>query len=75
MKQKEYVTLTGASLGSGLLTSEPGLNSTYLSSSRSIPYAEIYSFRTGMMETPAEHIQRAADDEAKRRRAKSDDHQ
>ena len=67
MEQQGHTTVTGASLASGLLHREPGLNSTYLSSSRSIPYAEIYSFRTGIMETPAEHFQRAAEDDARRR--------
>ena len=73
MKQEDHMSVTAASLGNGLLIGEAGLNSTYLPSSRSIPYAEIYTFRTGIMETPAEHIQRAAEDEAKRQA--QNDHQ
>jgi len=36
------------------------------SNSRVIPYAEIYRGRTSMMETPAEHLQRAAEEENRR---------
>ena len=37
------------------------------SNSRIIPYVEIYRGSTGVMETPIEHMQRAAEDEAKRK--------
>lgn len=37
-----------------------------LSSARSVPYAERYMFLTGVYETPIEHLQRAAEDEAAR---------
>ena len=59
-------TLTTASRKSGLLMMAEGENSACLSNARSIPYSEIYSQRTGMMETPVERLQRAAEDETKR---------
>lgn len=62
----EPMTLTDATRRNGLLVMTHGVNSAHLSSSRSIPYSEIYSLQTGMMETPAERLQRAAEDEAKR---------
>ena len=65
---KPSISVTAANLRNGLLIGEVAPNSTSsLPSSRSIPYAEIYNLRTGIMETPTEHIQRAAEDEAKRR--------
>ena len=71
---KPSISVTAANLCNGLLIGEVAPNSaSSLPSSRSIPYAEIYSLHTGIMETPAEHIQRAAEDEAKRR--KKDAHQ
>ena len=64
------MTLTDAQRKSGLLVISREQNSAYQqSSSRSIPYVEIYSQRTGTMETPAEHLQRAGEDEARRERA------
>lgn len=36
------------------------------SSARNIPYSELYSGRTGLMETPIEYLQRAAEDEEQR---------
>lgn len=36
------------------------------STSRFIPYAEIYQGRSGMMETPAQHLQKAVDEEKQR---------
>ena len=36
------------------------------SSAREIPYAEVYRERTGIVETPIERMQRAAEDEARR---------
>jgi hypothetical protein len=41
-------------------------NAAHLSNARQIPYAEIYRERSGLIETPIERIQRAAEDEAKR---------
>ena len=67
MKPRCYISVTEASTLNNLLLGELGLSSIYPNSSRSIPYAEVYNLRTGIMETPAEHIQRAAEDEAKRR--------
>ena len=37
------------------------------SSSRTIPYAELYRGRSSVMETPAEYLQRAAEDEKLRK--------
>jgi hypothetical protein len=64
------MTLTEASRKSGLVVTSRGLNSAYSSSSRRVPYVEVYSERTGIMETPAAVLQRAADDEAKREDSK-----
>ena len=36
------------------------------STSRFIPYAEIYQGRSGMMETPARHLQKAVEEEKQR---------
>jgi hypothetical protein len=38
------------------------------SNSRVIPYIDIYQGRSGLMETPAQHLQRAADEERARTR-------
>ncbi len=40
-----------------------------MSSSRAIPYSEIYSGRTSVMETPAQRRQKAAEDEERRQSA------
>lgn len=37
------------------------------SSSRVAPYREVYRERNALMETPIEYLQRAAEDDAKRR--------
>lgn len=42
-----------------------GFNGT-LTNARTVPYAERYQGFTGLWETPVEHLQRAAEDEAKR---------
>lgn len=36
------------------------------SNSRFIPYSEIYQGRSGMMETPAQYLQKAAEEEKQR---------
>lgn len=36
------------------------------SNSRFVPYAEIYRGRTSLMETPAEHLQKAAQEDEQR---------
>ncbi len=40
-----------------------------LSNVRSVPYAERYRYLSGIYETPIEHLQRAAEDEAVREAA------
>jgi hypothetical protein len=37
------------------------------SNSRTLPYAELYRSRTSIMETPAEYIQKASEDETSRK--------
>jgi len=59
-------TLTEAQAQGGLVVVGPRATSSYLSSGRSVPYFEIYRERTALLETPAERIQRAGEDEAKR---------
>ena len=61
-------TLTEAQSRNGFLMVTLGLGSNY-SSGRHIPYAERYRASTGLMETPIERLQRAAEDE-KRRQAR-----
>lgn len=65
------MTLTEASRMSGLLVITRAQNSS-LTTARAIPYSERYSQRTGLMETPVENLQRAAEEEA-RRESKDDD--
>ena len=36
------------------------------SNSRFVPYAEVYRGRTSLMETPAEHLQKAAQEDERR---------
>jgi hypothetical protein len=64
----ETMTLTDAARKSGLLVVTQGQNSASWSNSREVPYAELYRSRTGNMETPAENLQRAAEEEARRER-------
>jgi hypothetical protein len=59
-------TLTEAQAEAGLVVISSVVNAAHLSSSRQVPYAELYRERTGVIETPIEHIQRAAEDQAKR---------
>lgn len=56
-------TLTDAIVMSGVVAMYVGEN---LSSARTVPYAEFYRQQTGLIETPVQMIQRAADDEEKR---------
>ncbi len=42
-------------------------NNTTASTVRTIPYAEVYSGSNRVMETPAEHMQKAGEDEEKRK--------
>lgn len=62
----ETKTLTEAQAAGGIIVISSAINAAYQSSSRQVPYSEMYRERTGIIETPIEHIQRAADDEAKR---------
>lgn len=59
-------TLTEAQAEAGVIVVYRGVNTAHLSSAREIPYAEIYQQSTGLIETPIERIQRAAEDEARR---------
>jgi hypothetical protein len=59
-------TLTEAQAAGGIIVISGAINAAHLSNSRQVPYAEMYRERTGVIETPIEHIQRAAEDEAKR---------
>jgi hypothetical protein len=43
-----------------------GVGTGSLSNARIVPYVERYSARTGLWETPEQHLQRAADDERRR---------
>lgn len=61
-------TLTEAQNRGGLVVVSQGENATYLSSARLVPYAEMYQGRTAIIETPAERLQRAGEDEARRGR-------
>lgn len=56
-------TLTEAQMRGGYSVVIVGSYRTQ-SNSRVIPYAEIYRGRSSMMETPAQHLQRGADDES-----------
>jgi hypothetical protein len=59
-------TLTEAQAAGGIIVISSAINAAHLSSARQVPYAEMYRQRTGIIETPIEHIQRAVQDEAKR---------
>lgn len=62
----EPVTLTEAVMRGRVQVVLSGTDTTQ-SNSRAIPYAELYSGRTSVMETPTEHRQRAGDDEKRRK--------
>ena len=59
-------TLTEAQQRSGFSVVILGSYDTQ-SNSRCIPYAEIYRGRSSLMETPAEHLQKAAEDDERRK--------
>ena len=58
-------TLTEAQMRAGYSVSVIGSYRTQ-STSRCIPYAEIYQGRSGMMETPAHYLQKAVEEEKQR---------
>ncbi len=62
-------TLTEAQLQSGVVFVLSSRESSY-SSARVIPYAERYRAFNGVLETPIQHIQKAAEDETKRRKVR-----
>ncbi len=62
-------TLTEAQLQSGVVFALASLEGTY-SSARVIPYADRYRAFNGVLETPIQHIQKAAEDEGRRRPAR-----
>jgi hypothetical protein len=59
-------TLTEAVAQAGLIVIRRTVNASNLSTAREIPYSEIYRQSTGLIESPVERLQRAADDEARR---------
>jgi hypothetical protein len=62
-------TLTEAQAARGLIEIYREQNAASLSAnSREIPYAELYAQRTGLIETPIQRLQQAAEDEAERHR-------
>jgi hypothetical protein len=62
-------TLTEAQIQSGVVYVLSSHESSY-SSARVITYAERYRAFNGILETPIQHIQKAAEDESKRRRVR-----
>ena len=64
-------TLTEALAKSGVVFVSQGVNGTE-STARTVPYTEYYSEQTAQIETPVEHIQRAAEDEQRRVEAAGD---
>jgi len=61
-------TLTEAEILAGVYFSLSGADKTE-SNSRSVPYSELYRGCTSVIETPAEYIQKAAEDEERRKAA------
>jgi len=59
-------TLTESQAEAVLIVVYRGTNTAHLSSAREVPYVEIYRQSTGLIETPIERIQKAAEDEARR---------
>lgn len=66
-------SLTAASRRSGVMIRVEQLGGSSSTNTRRVPYAERYRQFTGLHETPAQRIQRAAKDEAARRSAASSD--
>ena len=67
MKQPALpATLTAAAAQACVFVMMTGVTSSLASNARAVPYAERYRQASGLMETPAEYIQKAAEDEAKR---------
>jgi len=62
MEKHEFETLTKAQVRSRYSVIFLGDSRTQ-SNSRVIPYAEVYRGRSSIMETPAEHIQKAAEED------------
>ena len=58
-------TLTEARRQQKLMVILKGIGATY-SNTRHVPYADRYRAYTGVLETPVQHIQRAARDEKER---------
>ena len=63
---KPPTTFTEAAYRSGMGIVSTLIDGTYFSNSRLIPYRELYRDRTALIESPADHLQRAAEDEARR---------
>lgn len=60
-------TVTEAQLQSQYAVVFIGIDANSSSTARVVPYAELYRSRTGLMETPVEHLQEAAKDEEARK--------
>lgn len=65
MDTPETMSLTEARRLSGASVMIERINASY-SNTRMVPYAETYRLSTGIVETPVERLQRAAEDEAAR---------
>jgi hypothetical protein len=65
VKPRTLVTLTEAQSRGGYSVVFVG-DSRNQSNSRTIPYAEVYRERSSVMETPAEHIQKAAEEDKRK---------
>jgi hypothetical protein len=59
-------SLTEARRLSGVVVAVEDAGGSSFSNTRRIPYAERYAQLTGIYETPIEHLQRAAEDDAAR---------
>ena len=67
MSLNKPTTLTEAANRSGLLIVSLLEGTTQSTNSRIVPYRESYRDRTAWTESPAEYLQRASEDEEKRR--------
>jgi hypothetical protein len=63
-QDREASTLTDAVAQSGIIVLRGLLNAT--STHRIVPYVDKYRAATGILQTPAEHVQEAARDEERR---------
>ena len=64
-KKMQDLSFTEAAARSGVVVTMLGLDNSH-SNARHVPYAELYQGQSGLIETPIEHLQRAAEDERRR---------